>query len=184
MLDYFTFDHRAYLVLEYIDSISLKDLVLQNGAISQTRAINIIKQVGEILSYLHKMDPPIIHRDLTPDNILLQENDKVKLIDFNVAKQMTGVTIVSKVVGKHAYMPPEQFQGKATTQSDIYSLGASLFYLLTAIEPTPISISSPKSINNQIDGRIDEIVKKATSLKLENRYSTIEELLADIAKVN
>ncbi len=146
----------------------------------ENKVINISIQLLKVLQYLHRQNPSIIHRDLTPDNILLQANGDIKIIDFNVAKQSNTVTIVSKVVGKHAYMPPEQFQGTVSTQSDIYSLGATMSYLLTGYEPTPISVANPQKLNNLISDKINNIVVKATALKLTNRYEHVQDILTEI----
>ncbi len=177
LLDYFTQDHRAYLVLEYIDGITLKDLVLKDGPLPDKRVEEIALKLCNTLNYLHSQDPPIIHRDLTPDNIIYLSNNDIKIIDFNVARQNSSVTIVSKVVGKHAYMPPEQFQGLSSRQSDIYSLGASLYYLLTSTEPVPISQSNPQKTNSQINDKINNVVLKATAVKTENRYQDVSEII-------
>ncbi len=177
LLDYFTQDHRAYLVLEYIDGITLKDLVLKDGPLPDKRVEEIALKLCNTLNYLHSQDPPIIHRDLTPDNIIYLSNNDIKIIDFNVARQNSSVTIVSKVVGKHAYMPPEQFQGLSSKQSDIYSLGASLYYLLTSTEPIPISQSNPQKTNSQINDKINSVVLKATAVKTENRYQDVTEII-------
>ncbi len=180
LIDYFTQDHRAYLVLEYIQGLTLKEIILRDGFMEENKVINISIQLLKVLQYLHRQNPSIIHRDLTPDNILLQANGDIKIIDFNVAKQSNTVTIVSKVVGKHAYMPPEQFQGTVSTQSDIYSLGATMSYLLTGYEPTPISVANPQKLNNLISDKINNIVVKATALKLTNRYEHVQDILTEI----
>ncbi len=180
LIDYFTQDHRAYLVLEYIQGVTLKEIILRDGFMEENKVINISIQLLKVLQYLHHQNPSIIHRDLTPDNILLQTNGDIKIIDFNVAKQSNTVTIVSKVVGKHAYMPPEQFQGTVSTQSDIYSFGATMSYLLTGHEPTPISAANPQKLNNLISDKINNIVLKATALKLANRYEHVQDILTEI----
>ncbi len=95
-----------------------------------------------LLDLLHANS--IVHRDFTPDNLILNSKGQLKLIDFNVAQQIQeGST--GTIVGKHAYVPPEQFRGKATSQSDLYAFGATMFYLLTGKDPEPISQSIPSA---------------------------------------
>src|SRR5581483_12186920 len=107
------------------------------GQFTQTRVLELATQMCDILAHLHGQSPPVLHRDFTPENLILDVDGNLRLIDFNVAQQMES-TATRTVVGKHSYIPPEQFRGKATTQSDIYAMGASIFYLLTGTEPEPI----------------------------------------------
>jgi serine/threonine-protein kinase len=104
------------------------------------------------------------------------------LIDFTVAQQ-TESTATGTVVGKHAYLPPEQFRGKPTPQSDIYAMGATLFYLLVGHDPEPITASHPILEDNEIDGSLDELISRATSLDLSIRYPNIQAVKEDLVKL-
>ncbi len=177
LLGFFVEDHRGYLVLERIDGINLHDKVVQNGPLSESEVIHYGILLSEALEHLHSQNPPIVHRDLTPDNMILNEENSVKIIDFMVAQQNDD-SATGTVVGKHAYLPPEQFRGKATTQSDIYALGCSLFYMLTGTEPEPLSTSHPIVFNDTISGALDTIVARATELECEDRYASASELKA------
>ena len=177
LLDYFIEDHRAYLVLEHIDGCSLRDLVARDGPISEELARELALQMCEILSDLHAHG--IVHRDFTPDNLILNSKGKLKLIDFNVA-QSTVSGSTGTIVGKHAYLPPEQFRGKATHQSDLYAFGCTLFYLLTGKDPEPISQSSPCSANPSIDGKLDDIVKRATALSTLARFESAKQIQSEL----
>ncbi|MBI4533883.1 MAG: protein kinase, partial [Candidatus Melainabacteria bacterium] len=121
--------------------------------------------------------PPVVHRDFTPDNLILGADGVLKLVDFNVAHQSES-TATGTVVGKHAYIPPEQFRGKPSTQSDIYALGATVFYLLTGEDPEPISTSYPLLHSNEVSPALNEIVACATNIDTKVRYKTIEDLKA------
>jgi tRNA A-37 threonylcarbamoyl transferase component Bud32 len=181
LLDYFIEDHRAYLVLEHIDGGSLSELVQREGALSHEQARDIALQMCEILKELHGKG--IIHRDFTPDNLILNSKGKLKLIDFNVAQQVqSGST--GTIVGKHAYLPPEQFRGKATSQSDLYAFGATLFFLLTGQDPEPISQSSPQASNAAIDAGFDEIVKHATALQASARFESADQIAAALLSMD
>lgn len=175
LLDSFVEDHRGYLVMEYVQGRPLKDLVAEQGPQSEATVIELAKQICDVLSYLHCQDPPIIHRDLTPDNLILQDNGLVKLVDFNVAHQLESAATAT-VVGKHCYIPPEQFRGKPTVQSDIYALGCTMHYLLTGLEPEPLTSSKPKNFNEEVSQELNDIVAKATALDGAKRYANVAEL--------
>ncbi|MBS1956010.1 MAG: serine/threonine protein kinase [Cyanobacteria bacterium SZAS-4] len=175
LLGFFVEDHRGYLVLEHINGINLCEHVAQNGPLSEKDAIHYGILMCDVLTQLHSQNPPIVHRDFTPDNIILSGDNSIKVIDFMVA-QRNDQSATGTVVGKHAYLPPEQFRGKSTPQSDIYALGCSLFYLLTGDEPEPLSTSHPILVNDTVSGPLDEIVAKATELESADRYKSASEL--------
>lgn len=175
--EFFVEDQRAYLVLERIKGDTLKDLVDNGGIVREEQCVLFAMQMSEILSYLHSQN--VIHRDFTPDNLIVAHGDILKLIDFNVAQQLEGDEIKS-VVGKHAYIPPEQFRGKAVQQSDIYALGGTLFFLLTGEEPEPISASHPRAVRPDVSTELDAIIAKATAVELKDRYQSCSELRADL----
>lgn len=176
--DYFIEDKRCYLVLEYIKGQSLRQLVAEKGALEPELVLDLANQMAEILTFLHSKQ--IIHRDFTPDNLIMQENGKLKLIDFNVAREWDkddGKT--GTIVGKHAYVPPEQFRGKPCEASDIYALGATLFYLTTGEDPEPISQSSLEPVNSQENPswtKLNSIIKACTAMSLKTRLANASEL--------
>lgn len=189
LIDFFVEDHRAYLVLEYIDGRNLKDEI----KLGKTFSLSEVKRLGlemcNILEYLHAQSPPVVHRDFTPDNLMLTKAGALKLIDFNVANQQEETT-AGTVVGKQAYMPLEQFQGNPCPQSDIYALGATLYYLLTGLEPEPLTSSHPaKSLaasglpENSVEA-IDALVAKCTARSLSERFQNIEALREALNQLN
>ncbi|MBX9691702.1 MAG: serine/threonine protein kinase [Cyanobacteria bacterium] len=178
LLDFFIEDQRAYLVLETASGITLKEYVEQNQPLDEQQVLKLAIQMCDILSYLHRRQPPIVHRDFTPDNIVIDNEQTLRLIDFNVAQQLEAQNSKT-VVGKHAYIPPEQFRGNAVPQSDIYACGATLFYLLTAAEPEPISQAHPRELRD-MSSQLDSIIAKTTSLTLANRYQDTLELKSDL----
>ena len=180
LIDFFVEDHRTYLVLEHIDGRSLRQLVKDKGAMSESEVRGLSAQMCEILNCLHNMNPPVIHRDFTPDNLILKKDGTLKLIDFNVAKQVVESTTSGTVVGKHAYLPPEQFRGMPERASDIYAMGATIHYLLCGQDPEPISTSHPKRIKPEISEAINKLVERATALDLAKRYSNINNLKMDL----
>ena len=178
-LDLFVEDHRAYLVLEHIEGKSLKQLVASEGPLPEKEVRSIALQLCEILKYLHTQSPPVVHRDISPDNIMYGSDGLARLIDFSVAQESSsGVT--GSVVGKPNYISPEQFRGKPTTQSDIYSFGATLFYLLIGHDPPPISILHPRAEKENVGDRFDAIIARCTQLETAKRYENVDAVLADL----
>jgi tRNA A-37 threonylcarbamoyl transferase component Bud32 len=179
LIDFFIEDHRGYLVLECIDGYSLRKIVQESGCMKEPQIRELACQMCQTLEYLHSLTPPVVHRDFTPDNLILGSDGILKLVDFNVAQQ-TESTATGTVVGKHAYLPPEQFRGRPSTQSDIYAMGATLYYLFTGEDPEPITSSKPSHKGVEISPELDQIIARATALDSKNRYQKIEELYAEL----
>lgn len=168
LFDAFVEDHRAYLVLEKLNGTSLKACVLEHGPLTELVVCRLVIQMCDILNYLHSFQPPVMHLDFSPENLVLDNDNKVTLIDFNTCSD--GTFPKKTVIGKQCYMAPEQYRGKPTTASDIYSLGATTFYLLTGKEPEPITVSQPGSACST-DPKLDTLVARATALEQEDRPS-------------
>jgi hypothetical protein len=182
LLDFFVEDQRAYLVLEHIEGQSLRSVIEEKGCLTESRIKELGLQLCDILEHLHSQSPPVIHRDFTPENIIVGSDNTVKLIDFNVAQQLQS-TATKTVVGKHSYIPPEQFRGKATPQSDIYALGATMHFMATGRDPEPISASHPTAVNSDVSEQLDAIVARATAKTLAPRYPNVAEVRDDLAKL-
>lgn len=180
--DYFAEEGRNYLVLEYIRGQDLRQLVKQNGPQSELEVVKWSIQVVGILQYLHTQRPPIIHRDLTPDNLVRRDDGHIVLIDFGAANEFVG-TATGTLVGKQAYIAPEQLRGKATTQSDIYALGGTMFFLLTGRDPEALSASRPKELVPTISDELDELVDASTQLEPCDRPATADGLLPTLQKL-
>lgn len=177
--DIFSQDRRAYIVLEFVGGVTLRQMVEASGAVGERPAVELALEMCDILAYLHGQAPPVVHRDFTPENLISQIDGGLKIVDFSVASR-TGPARSGDCVGKHSYTPPEQFRSQASTQSDIYALGATLFFLLTGHDPKPISVSDPRSINSELSETIATIVSKATALDLGERYDSVEWLRLDL----
>lgn len=174
LLDNFVWDHRAYLVLEFIDGKTLRQLVQESGTLAEDKVVEIAILICDILSYLHNQSPQIVHRDLAPDNLMLSVDGRIVLLDFNVAQQLESTT-TRTVVGKHNYMAPEQFKGKPVVQSDLYSLGCTMFFLLCGVDPRPLTCSHPSALV-PVAKSIDNIVARLTELELTSRYKSAGEV--------
>lgn len=181
LIDFFTEDHRGYLVMEYIDGLSLRKRVNQEGPLSEEEVRDLSLHMAKILEYLHSLEPPIVHRDFTPENLILDKNHRIVLIDFNVARQLVS-TKTATVVGKHAYIPPEQFRGETDARSDIYAFGATLHFLLTGSDPEPISQSHPAQVNSSISKFMDTLVARSTAENAQERFQSAAEILCELNK--
>ena len=180
--DFFAEDGRVYVVLEYIDGVSLKQKVQQEGSLSESAVTQIAERISDVLEYLHSCNPPIVHRDITPENILILPDGTIKLIDFGLAIRHDGKQVTDSCA-KQCFTPPEQFREESCPQSDIYALGATMFYLLTGSTPKPISSSSPKKKDPHISDELNNIVERATQPDLSARYESVAWLKLDLSKL-
>ena len=185
---------QHYIVMEYIDGKTLKQLVQKRGALTVTEVIDIMSQITDGLSQAH--DAYIIHRDIKPQNIMILDNGMIKITDFGIAMSMnaTQLTQTNSVMGSVHYLPPEQASGKtATMKSDIYSAGILMYELLTgsvpfkgdnaveiALKQMKERIPSIRKQNPLIPQSVENIVLKATAKNPKNRYETIKEMHEDV----
>ncbi len=187
--DNFVVHERDYLVLEYIAGPSLRQSIEALGPADEERSRRWAEQIANILSYLHSLDPPILHKDLTPDNLVLKNDDSLVLIDFGAANHYVG-SATGTLVGKQSYIAPEQFRGKPCPASDIYSLGCTLYFVLTGRDPVALSTSHILGENTDgtslrtVSPQMDRVVSGCTGLELATRYCTAEEVLAAMHSSN
>lgn len=182
VLNCFTVDKSTYLVIENRVGSDLRQVVAEHGPRSESLTIAWAKQLCEIMIYLHGHEPPIVHRDLTPDNVIAGEDGQLRLIDFGAAREyLDGIT--GTMIGKHCYVPPEQLRGQATMRSDIYTFGCTLYFLLTGTDPTALSQSSPaKSMD--CSEEIDQLIRDCTEFDEEKRPQSFEEILRRLNNLN
>ncbi|HPZ08265.1 MAG TPA: protein kinase [Candidatus Eremiobacteraeota bacterium] len=184
VLDFFEEHDAYYLVMEYIRGQSLEEyeesITLEQ--IDENMVINRGIELCEILSYLHNLNPPIIYRDLKPNNILIKEEDNLKLIDFGIARVFKQEASKDTIpFGTRGFAAPEQYGNKQTDiRSDIYSLGATLHYLLTKKDPgespNPFIFLPVKEINPAISLELSNIISRALEVDQEKRYSSAKEM--------
>jgi tRNA A-37 threonylcarbamoyl transferase component Bud32 len=173
--DYFVENGRNYLILDYINGQDLRQLVKQHGPQSEQDVIKWGVTLASVLKYLHEQPVPILHRDFTPDNVVRKNDGELVVIDFGAANEFIG-SATGTLIGKQAYISPEQLRGKAVPASDIYALGGSLFYLLTGRDPKPLAAAKPKSVLPEISEELNNLVSKCTDFEAENRFSSASEL--------
>jgi serine/threonine protein kinase len=187
--DYF-FDEkeaRFYLVMKYISGGDLSGRLraAPEGRIDEKSVTEWAIQIADVLEYLHNHEPSIVYRDLKPANVMIDGNSgRVMLIDFGIArwvnKEEKGVT----AVGTMGYAPPELFSGNVEPRSDIYSLGSTMFHLLTGADPqsNPLLIFDfqknprPRQINSQLSDQIERILMRAVEYNADLRFASAAQL--------
>lgn len=178
--DYFIEDGRHYLSMEYLDGIDLASLVSRHGPQSPVLVSKWAKNICSILNYLHMQEPAVIHRDISPENILLRPDGSVALIDFGAAKEIAA-SFTGTIIGKQSYISPEQFRGKAGPKSDIYALGATMHFLLTGKQPKALTKSSPSSLG-EYPQELDRLIQSCTEQD-ESLRPSAEDLLKELSSI-
>jgi serine/threonine protein kinase len=192
--DYFAIEDYAYLIMELIVGRDLEAaLKEQDGFLPERIVIGWAIQLCDALDYLHNHPTyPMIFRDIKPDNVMVDRNDRIHLVDFGLArvyppKFLEGPQAQFEylwkglAIGTEGYSPPEQYQGYVKPQSDIYALGATLHHLLTKRDPRqelPFTFkrSPVRAFNPAVSRELEAIVMRAVDLDVESRYPTAREM--------
>jgi serine/threonine protein kinase len=183
-----------YITMEYIPGEDLRSLIKRIGQLTVAKTIHIARQICEGLAEAHAMG--VVHRDLKPQNIMIDREGNAKIMDFGIARfvRAKGLTTTGTIIGTPEYMSPEQAEGKGIDQrSDIYSLGIVLFEALTGQVPfeggTPLSVAmkhkmepppDPRKLNIQIPGDLGNLILKCLGKEPEQRYQTVSEIISDL----
>ncbi|APU12127.1 Stk1 family PASTA domain-containing Ser/Thr kinase [Actinoalloteichus fjordicus] len=188
-----------YIVMEYVDGRTLRDMVKGDGPLTGRRAMEIMADASAALDFSHRHG--IIHRDVKPANIMITKSGAVKVMDFGIARALhdgqAAVTQTAAVIGTAQYLSPEQARGEAVdARSDVYAAGCVLFELLTGEPPftgdSPVAVAyqhvredprRPSEVNDQITPALDAIILKAMSKNPANRYQSAAEMRADLIRV-
>ncbi len=187
-------DRIQFIVMEYIDGITLKEFMEQQGVLKWKDSVHFIIQILRALQHAH--DRGIVHRDIKPQNIMLFPDGTIKVMDFGIARfaREEGKTISDKAIGSVHYISPEQASGNNTDEkSDIYSVGVMLYEMLTGVKPfdadTPIAVAlmhmqntakAPSAINDTIPEGLEAIVMRAMQRDSSKRYQSASEMIKDI----
>lgn len=180
---------NIYIIEDYIEGISLNKKLLRCGKIAENIVAMWALQICDVLLYLHSFKPnPIIYRDMKPSNIILTEEGSVKLIDFGISREYKRESLLDTTyIGTRGYAAPEQY-GLAQTdvRSDIYSLGVTLYHLLTGKSPKepPFEIRPIREFDENLSKGMELIIEKCTKPDPKQRYQSTEELYDDLQNLN
>ena len=184
--DFFVENDRKYLVMELIHGHNLEEFVNQRGATDSERTIRWMRQICDVVQYLHDLDPPLVHRDIKPANLMLRNLDsRLMLLDFGAVKELG--TALETRIGVEGYSAPEQYRGKPCPQSDIYGIGTTIIFLLTGNAP----MQYYRYQSNKFEFNIESIPNLPTNLgavlnaacqpEPRDRYQTARELSEALA---
>jgi serine/threonine-protein kinase len=184
-------DGVFFIVMEYVAGETLETLIIRDGALELSRALDYACQICNAVDHAHRQG--VLHRDLRPANVLVSDADLVKVADFGTSRFLEIAAHGTTVIGSPPYMAPEQFHGKAVFASDIYSLGITMYQMLTGMlpyeAPGPADIdrlfrvdlvTPPRLRNSAIPKRINDIVLKAMAPEIAHRYQKASDLIDDL----
>lgn len=190
-------DDINYIVMEYVNGKTLKDVIKQVGKMNYETGISVAIQIAKALDCAHRNK--IIHRDVKPQNILVTEDGVMKVTDFGIAKSSTSSTITntSTIMGSAHYLSPEQAKGSfIDCRTDLYSLGVVLYEMVTGVVPfqgdSAVTIAlkhiqedvvPPKALNSKIPDSLNTLILKAMDKEPSKRYQTAKEMIADLQKI-
>ena len=167
-------NEKTILIEEYIHGLNLMQIVLNQGPFPETGVASYMVSLCDILGQFHAMSPPVIHRDIKPGNIILSNNDEIYLIDFNISREYKSYSSVDTVsMVSHHFSAPESYGfGQTDVRSDIYSIGATMHFLLTGgyLKETDYY------------GELKHIINKCTEMAPERRYQSVGELRAALIR--
>jgi len=183
--DYFIFAGRYYIVMEYLGGMNLEDLQLQEApdGFPEKRVLTWGLELAEILEYIHSQTPPVVHRDIKPSNIVLKKEGRLILIDFGIARFATKATTGSSI-GTPGFIAPEHYKGNPEPRSDIFSLGVTLYQLISGIDPSreiPYNLPPLKENKPGISPFAIETIEKMMALDPADRYTNAEELFRHLS---
>jgi eukaryotic-like serine/threonine-protein kinase len=180
-----------FIVMEFVPGETLEAIIAREGALDVARALDYTCQICNAVDHAHRQG--VIHRDLRPSNVLVADRGLLKVADFGTSRFLEIAAHGTTVIGSPPYMAPEQFYGKAVFASDIYSLGVTIYQMLTGVlpydTPSPADLdrlmrgellSAPRLKNPKVPKAINDIVLKAMAPEIHARYQRAGELLDDV----
>ena len=187
-------DNIFFIVMEYVPGDTLETVIATGGRLEIDLALDYTIQITRAVEHAHEHG--VIHRDLRPANVLVSESGTLKVADFGTSRFLEIAAHGTTIIGSPPYMAPEQFRGEAVFASDLYSLGITVYQMLTGVLPydTPAPgdleklrrgglVRPPRLLNNAIPGALNDIVMKALSPGVTDRFQRAGELLADLDEI-
>jgi eukaryotic-like serine/threonine-protein kinase len=180
IFDYFSYDERSYLVLEFVNGKDLDEVLAEHdGPLPEEQVVTWGIELCDVLEYLHNHKPePIIFRDMKPSNVMVNQDGHIILIDFGIAK-MFRAGQKGTMIGTEGYSPPEQYRGEATQLADIYALGATMHHLLTKKDPrieTPFTFNERpvRKINQSVSPELEAVINTAVQYNPTERFPSTQ----------
>lgn len=182
IIDVIDMDESFLIVMDYIEGITLKQVLEREGVQPQDRVVDWAKQICDVLGYLHSRKPPIVYRDMKPSNVMLKPDGNITVFDFGTAREYkSGNSEDTTCLGTKGYAAPEQYGGRGQTdaRTDIYCLGATLYHLLTGHNPSqpPYEMRPIRQWNPNLSSGLERIILKCTAADPNDRYQTCAELM-------
>ena len=184
-------DGIFFIVMEYVPGETLEGVIIRDGTLDLTRALDFTCQICNAVDHAHGQG--VIHRDLRPGNVLVTEQGLIKVADFGTSRFLEIAAHGTTVIGSPPYMAPEQFDGKAVFASDLYSLGVTMYQMLTGTlpydTPSPADldrlmtgelVSAPRLRNPKIPKAVSDVILKAMAPEITARYQRAGDLLEDV----
>src|ERR1700723_303389 len=176
--DRFDDQNRHYLVMEYVEGRNLEEeFAVRGGPLPEGLVIDIARQLCDVLAYLHDLTPPVIYRDMKPSNVMLTEKGRVVLVDFGIARLFKAAR-KGTMIGTLGFAPPEQYQGIADPRSDIYSLGATLHYIVTGRDPEkfpPFSFPPVRELRPDVSSNLAGSIDRALAYEMDGRPPRVQD---------
>lgn len=180
-------DKNIYIIEDYIEGITLGEALKKKKGFDEKIVISWTKQICEALQYLHSLKPPIIYRDMKPSNLMVTKDGKIKIIDFGIAREYKKDSDSdTNYIGTRGYAAPEQYGTSQTdARTDIYSLGVTLYHLVTGKSPNepPYEIKRIREINQRLSSGLEYIIGKCTEQDPKRRYQSVAKLIYDINNI-
>lgn len=179
IMDLFHTEQASYLVMEYIEGMSLEEYIRRNGKVSEKQAVCWGILLTEVLSYMHHLQPPVLYLDMKPANVIVRRDNSVKLIDFGAAVTDWREAADKQYMGTRGYAAPEQEKGGSVDmRTDVYAVGATLYQLVTGISPA-LQRQRTRTVREwdaTISRELESIISRAMCEKPKGRYCSMEEM--------
>lgn len=183
--EYFHYDYFTVIIMEYIHGCNMEEYIIKNGPVGKKKAVLFLRQLSDVLIYLHSREPSVIYRDLKPSNIMVESRGNLKLIDFGTARSFKSESENDTIaLGTPGYAAPEQLSGEAQSdvRTDIYSLGATMYYILTGVDigKPPFEAKPIHLLRSDIDRYLEDIIFRCLQKNPESRYQSVLELVCEL----
>lgn len=186
--DRFTEGNRHYLVMEYVNGDDLEQRLMtrENEPFAENEVLDWAIQICEILHYMHSQNPPIVYRDMKPANLILNQQGRIYVVDFGIARHFNP-TKKGTMIGTQGYAPPEQYRGQVEPRSDIYALAATMHHLLTGRDPqaeAPFTFPPVRELNTNVSVQTDKIIGRCLNMEADGRYRNAMEMSEVLKKAS